>query len=66
MCRQPVDGGGKGVVSRGVYERAFFGSSTSKDFVLKMLSAIFSNAELARSNINGGPVFNGTRGFMWN
>ena len=50
----------KGCISRGVYERAFLGSSTPKDFVLKMLPATFSDAELARSNFNGRPLFNRT------
>lgn len=44
--------------------RHFSGPVHLKDFVLKMLSAIFSNAELARSNFNSGPVFNRTTHIM--
>ena len=52
------------VISREVYERAFYASNHPKDFVLKLLPAVFNDVELARSNFNGGPVFNGTTHVM--
>lgn len=47
-------------VQRVVYEDRLLLSTCGKQFVLKMLTELFTDEELASSNVNGGPTRTGT------
>ncbi|XP_063969310.1 proteoglycan 4-like [Lytechinus pictus] len=52
-------GGATTTMARITYMRAFDSAKNAKDLVLHLLGDFFTVEELARSNVNGGDVFNG-------